>query len=121
MTRLPPELERLGDDLGVAVERSMRQRARQDRARRAVPVALAGALTCFAVAPAALEPADRRLERATRAAIPASLSELCALLPTGASGACAAVPAWRSDAAARDASEGRQIAFVRRSIALPDR
>jgi hypothetical protein len=107
MTRLPPDLEQLGDALGVAVARSMRHRARQDRARRVVPMALAGALTCFAVAPAALEPAERRLDGATLVPRAAPWSELCAALPSGPAQLCAAFGSDRSDAAARDVTEGR--------------
>jgi hypothetical protein len=112
MTRLPPELEHLGDALGVAIARSTRRRARQDRARRVLPVAVAGALTCFAVAPVALEPAERRFEPATLVPRSAAWSELCAALPTGPAQLCTAFGSDRSDAAAREATDGR--AFVRR-------
>src|SRR3954447_21166250 len=107
MTRLPPDLEQLGDALGVAVARSMRHRARQDRARRVLPMAVAGALTCFAVAPAALEPPERRLDAATLMPRSPAWSELCAALPSGPAQLCAAFETDRSDAAARDVTEGR--------------
>jgi hypothetical protein len=109
MTRLPPDLEQLGDALGVAVARSMRHRARQDRARRVLPMAVAGALTCFAVTPAALEPAERRLDGATLVPRAAAWSELCAALPSGPAQLCSAFGSDRSDAAARDVTEGRSL------------
>jgi hypothetical protein len=55
---LPPELDRLGDDLVTAARRNTARRA--DRRRFAIAV-LAGALAFAALTPTALDPAQREL------------------------------------------------------------